>query len=812
MHQIHKKSQTIEIVFDYPFLRNVNIYRVTMEFLGSITDDKGGIVKRFYINDKNKKSWLFIADLRGAGARQIFPCWDEPDTRTNFTISIKHDQYYRALSNTKVTNMFSVKHEKNWTHFEPTAKISPHHVMILLHDFKQIDDSNIWCREQVQQDMEFLQLIVNFTTLYLKFNDIIFLDTVMHVVIPDFLDLGMQSWGIILYRETNVLYDKKLDFIAWKFEVAFMIARKITHQYIGNLVAQPSWFHLWLNEGIATFLAINIVNQYFSPDYYQLLDLFDVKFQHESLRLNDYYNMSLVYEIDTPSDINSIFSFTHYIKAPVFIRSLDKMLPEDILHISINDYILNYKFKSVNTSTTPFEKFLGIIKKNLIEEANYIIEPIDVIKIFTQWAKQERYPVLKVQRTFSFLSFLREVKVHIVEPCPKNLSIPVTYITQRNPYLIHNAWLEKSNFLSIYVYSNHWIIINIQQAGYYRVNYDNDTWQLLGDYLNSMEYYNIQVLNRAQIIDDAYYFLSTNKLDFKLFKTLTYYLSKETDYIAWYPMFKILEQISGFFSFPQSSEVKEHFRNILDNVLKNIGYLDIIEENEFTKSLRFEAARWACLLKSEDCTNSAISHLIRFYEKPDPKTNPIVALGDMIYNHLHSKKQINTHSRIFPGWKEWMYRNGMMLANNITWNKVLTADALDNKRLEYLACSENNIIIINYIDQLISGYFTELKHRITVFHSIIARHAKNDLILNYILINFEKIVSIIPSKIETLIAVADIINYIYSTQQIDKVKYTLLEKVYSSFNLYYIDKKIELRLLQIQKHIGYFERFLKTKN
>jgi len=92
--------------------------------------------------------------------------------------------------------------------------------------------------------------------------------------------------------------------------------------------------------------------------------------------------------------------------------------------------------------------------------------------------------------------------------------------------------------------------------GYYRVNYDNDNWQKLIKHLNSMEYLNIHVLNRAQIIDDAYYFLSTNKLEFSLFKSLTYYLSNETNYVPWYSMFKILEQISGFFPFSQSIEIK----------------------------------------------------------------------------------------------------------------------------------------------------------------------------------------------------------------------------------------------------------------
>jgi len=43
--------------------------------------------------------------------------------------------------------------------------------------------------------------------------------------------------------------------------VARTVARKIVHQYLGNLVSQSSWSYLWLNEGIATFLAMEIVSK-----------------------------------------------------------------------------------------------------------------------------------------------------------------------------------------------------------------------------------------------------------------------------------------------------------------------------------------------------------------------------------------------------------------------------------------------------------------------------------------------------------------------------------------------------------------------
>jgi len=71
------------------------------------------------------------------------------------------------------------------------------------------------------------------------------------------------------FRETAVIYDEKLDVISWKFQVAHMVARKIAHQYIGNLVGQSSWSYLWLNEGIVTFWAMKTVQQVTSLNFMQ---------------------------------------------------------------------------------------------------------------------------------------------------------------------------------------------------------------------------------------------------------------------------------------------------------------------------------------------------------------------------------------------------------------------------------------------------------------------------------------------------------------------------------------------------------------
>jgi len=66
---------------------------------------------------------------------------------------------------------------------------------------------------------------------------------------------------LLFFRESAIIYNEKLDVGIRKFEVACMVARKMAHQFFGNLVGSAWWSYLWLNEGIATFLAMKTINK-----------------------------------------------------------------------------------------------------------------------------------------------------------------------------------------------------------------------------------------------------------------------------------------------------------------------------------------------------------------------------------------------------------------------------------------------------------------------------------------------------------------------------------------------------------------------
>jgi len=85
-----------------------------------------------------------------------------------------------------------------------------------------------------------------------------------------------------------------------------------------------------------------------------------------------------------------------------------------------------------------------------------------------------------------------------------------------------------------------------------------------------------------------------------------------------------------------------------------------------------------------------------------------------------------------------------MEANAFTWNKLLDiyVNKLDKKALTYLVCSENPDIIINLLNISISNNsIIQIEDYYVVYTSIIEKHAKNTVVIDYMLTNLEKIIS-----------------------------------------------------------------------
>ncbi|XP_050456426.1 aminopeptidase N-like isoform X2 [Cataglyphis hispanica] len=791
-YEYHDKTNILTFYFDCILSRENYILDIKFE---SISNNEEVFYKTSYINEKEDKGWLVVSHFKAIGARRMFPCWDEPKFRAVFRITIFHHKNYIAQSNMPLQKRLETKNHMIRSVFRITPAMPTYLVAVMISDYngnpyankyiKKI--ANIWCRQLSGQYMKFARNVAK--DIKQHFNSTFELKSskknliVKHIVIPGFQDDGMENWGLIFYRETDIMYSEKIDTLARKIEVASLVARKMAHQWFGNLVSPSWWSYLWLNDGIATLLGIDAIDKILPNS--RILDLFVVQVQHESLHLDTHLIMKpLISQINSPSKINS---FSRYIKVPAILRMLQHILTIDVFQEGLNIYFNNHMFESA----TPNDLWTAM--QTALDKSPFKEYTFNVSRKMAAWLKTTYYPVVKVEQDNP-----KHVIVWLEKFDIKNEDwwIPVTITTQTKSnfsqnFLPHGQWIKSQNLMYCEFFlpyeENGWIIANLQQAGYYRVNYDSKNWNKIADYLKSPKYTEIHVLNRAQIIDDAFHFMVKKQLPPSIFWKLTNYLWKEKDYIAWYPMIKAFERISSIFSLPEerTERITRKILPMLDDILLDVEYDDLHDSNH-TKSLKEEIAKWACILDVRECIHMAKEALVQ---------------------HLKYPKQ----HKILPWWKEWTYCNGLKKASDSTWTDMLHfwQETRDDIILKSLTCSDEFRTIqvfLTLIGRESSVLNLHLRDRINTYFFIIAKHARKNEVLDEILKSLKKVK---PRKISTVAVLTYIINHVNSKEHFSKIS-RFVSKNMQQLNPS-VQRKIELRQSEIKHQMNYLRSLQKME-
>uniref|UniRef100_A0A3B4CE00 Aminopeptidase n=1 Tax=Pygocentrus nattereri TaxID=42514 RepID=A0A3B4CE00_PYGNA len=127
-------------------------YSLSTEFKGELADDLEGFYRSEYKEDGIKKV-VAITQMQATYARKAFPCFDEPAMKAIFHITLIHEPGTIALSNKslQIDRINVIR-----TRFEPTKKMSTYLVAFIVSDFtyitKQEDNKDlmvrIWARQK----------------------------------------------------------------------------------------------------------------------------------------------------------------------------------------------------------------------------------------------------------------------------------------------------------------------------------------------------------------------------------------------------------------------------------------------------------------------------------------------------------------------------------------------------------------------------------------------------------------------------------------------------------------------------------------
>ncbi|KAJ6662846.1 hypothetical protein lerEdw1_011050 [Lerista edwardsae] len=523
-------------------------YELHSTFTGELADDLAGFYRSEYVEDGETKV-VATTQMQAADARKAFPCFDEPAMKATFSIVLIHPSDHTALSNMPVHNSTVIDvGGKSWneTTFEPTPRMSTYLVAFIVSQFEAVENFQdhilirIWGRPRAIVEGQGAYAL-NVTGPILGFfekhyNTSYPLSKSDQVALPDFNAGAMENWGLVTYRENSLLFDPLFSSIGNQERVVTVIAHELAHQWFGNLVTLRWWNDLWLNEGFASYVEYlgadaaepdwRIKDLMVSNDMYRVMATDALASSHPlSFKEN---------EINTPAQISEVFDSIAYSKGAAVLRMLSEFLSEDLFKKGLQSYLQAFQYNN-----TVYNDLWNHLQEAVDAQVGGLQLPGTIQEIMDTWTLQMGFPVLTVNTATGLVfqkHFLLDSNSTVERPSQFDYTwiVPVSWMTSDNSggmYWLTGALDANSNFSTAGV-PGRWLLLNLNVTGYFRVNYDQENWSRLMAQLENA-HQNIPVLNRAQMIDDAFNLARAQHISTVLALNTTRYLTKERDYLPW---------------------------------------------------------------------------------------------------------------------------------------------------------------------------------------------------------------------------------------------------------------------------------------
>jgi aminopeptidase N len=286
-------------------------------------------------------------------ARTVFPCFDQPNLKARFQLSLTLPLSWKALANAPLVDSVVNNDTKTYRYkesdlfstylfsfvagrFEETKQMGNDREMRFL--FRETDSNKIRLSVDTifgwhQKAIAFLE---DYTQRPFPFQKLDF------TAIPDFQYGGMEHVGAIDYKASTLF----LDSAATKDQEnarSNLIAHETAHMWFGDLVTMQ-WFNdVWMKEVFANFMADKITQGAQGSSNYELKFLLT--------------HFPRAYAIDRTAGANPIrqplanlqeagtlYGPIIYDKAPVMMRQLERLMGKDAFRDGLREYLKQYSF------------------------------------------------------------------------------------------------------------------------------------------------------------------------------------------------------------------------------------------------------------------------------------------------------------------------------------------------------------------------------------------------------------------------------------------------------------------------------------
>jgi aminopeptidase N len=313
------------------------------------------IIIEFVAGDEalNRNDEFLYSLFVPARAHRTFPCFDQPDLKARYTLTLDIPDGWQAVANGAELARSSDKGRVT-VRFAETQPISTYLFGFVAGKFsietarrngrefrlfhRETDAAKVARNRDAVFDLHAaaIKWLERYTAIPYPFGKFDF------IAIPSFQFSGMEHPGAILYNSASILLDESAT-QNQLLDRASVIAHETSHMWFGDLVTMR-WFNdVWMKEVFANFMAAKIVNPSFPEVNHELRFLMS--------------NYPAAYQIDRTAGANPIrqplanldeagqlYGAIIYQKAPVVMRQLELTVGERSFRDGLRDYLKTYAY------------------------------------------------------------------------------------------------------------------------------------------------------------------------------------------------------------------------------------------------------------------------------------------------------------------------------------------------------------------------------------------------------------------------------------------------------------------------------------